>query len=180
METIIFGDKKIIIRELATGDLKIIKEFMYFMNSLVDDNAKVSKIEKIDIKEERRWMVGALGLIKSKKMVYVIAEHDGKIVGGSNVKQCNGRRNHVGSFGVSIRSGYRGIGLGKCLSKKAIELAKERFNPTPKFIRLEVMSNNEPAQGLYRKIGFKKVARIPSQLQYNGKLVDEMVMLLKI
>jgi len=175
-----FGDKIIKIREISKKDLKIVKEFSDFMNSLVDDNAKIAKIKKVDIKEEGEWMVGALKLARSKKAVYIIAEHDGKIVGHSDIKQRKGRWNHVGSFGVAIKNNYRGIGLGECLSRKAIELAKKRFKPTPKFIRLEVMSNNEPAQGLYKKIGFKKVARIPEQLQYNGKLVDELVMLLKI
>lgn len=180
METKIFGDKKIKIREVNSGDFKIVKKFKDFINSLVDDNAKILKVEKVDMKEEKGWMVGVLKSIKSKKEVYIFAEHNGKIVGVSNVKQYSGRQNHVGLFGISIRDGYRGIGLGECLAKEVIELAKKRFKPSLKFIRLEVLSNNEPAQGLYKKIGFKKVARIPKQLQYNGELVDELVMLLEV
>ena len=175
-----FDNKKVRIREINNGDLKIVKEFRDFMNSLVDDNAKILKIEKVNLKEEREWMVSVLKAIKSKREVYVFAEHNGKVVGASNVKQYSGRQNHVGLFGIAIRDGYRGIGLGEYLAKQVIALAKKRFKPSPKFIRLDVLSNNEPAQGLYNKIGFKEVARIPEQLQYNGKLVDELIMLLKI
>jgi ribosomal protein S18 acetylase RimI-like enzyme len=42
---------------------------------------------------------------------------------------------------------------------------------------LSVFSTNKIAMNLYKKLGFKKVARIPKQLQYKNKLVDEIVMI---
>jgi len=70
-----------------------------------------------------------------------------------------------------------GICLGKFLMAEALKLAKKELRPKPKVFRLSVFASNKPAIGLYRKLGFKKVARIPKQLQYKGKLVDEIVML---
>jgi ribosomal protein S18 acetylase RimI-like enzyme len=32
--------------------------------------------------------------------------------------------------------------------------------------------------GLYKKVGFKEVARIPKQIQYKGKLLGEVIMVL--
>ncbi|PIV12707.1 MAG: GNAT family N-acetyltransferase, partial [Candidatus Nealsonbacteria bacterium CG03_land_8_20_14_0_80_36_12] len=50
----------------------------------------------------------------------------------------------------------------------------------PKIIRLSVFPTNKAAIGLYKKLGFKKVAKISKQIQYKGKLVDEIIMLLKV
>jgi len=33
------------------------------------------------------------------------------------------------------------------------------------------------AQNLYKKFDFKKVAKIPKQLQYKGRLLDEIIMI---
>jgi ribosomal protein S18 acetylase RimI-like enzyme len=87
-----------------------------------------------------------------------------------------GRQNHVGNLEICIRDSYRGIGLGKYLTKKIIGLAKK--NLRPKFIRLSgVFSTNKLALALYKKLGFKKVARIPKQINYKGKLLDEIIMM---
>ena len=47
----------------------------------------------------------------------------------------------------------------------------------PKIIRLSVFPENTIAQNLYKKFGFKKVARVPKQLEYKGKLTDEIIMI---
>lgn len=62
--------------------------------------------------------------------------------------------------------------------RETIKLAKKELKPKPRIIRLSVFANNKPAIGLYRKIGFKKVASVPKQLQYKGRLIDEIIMLL--
>lgn len=80
-------------------------------------------------------------------------------------------------FGITITQGYKGIGLGKYLMSEVIELVKKELNPKPKIIQLEVYINNKPAINLYKKMGFKIVAKIPKQIQYKGKLIDEFVML---
>jgi ribosomal protein S18 acetylase RimI-like enzyme len=45
---------------------------------------------------------------------------------------------------------------------------------------LSVFSTNKPAIGLYKKYGFKTVTKIPKQIQYQGKLIDEIIMLLDL
>jgi len=89
----------------------------------------------------------------------------------------NLRQSHVGEFGISVRKEYRGIGLGKYLMKTTLKLAKKRLKA--KIIRLSVFENNRVAQNLYKKFGFKKVAKIPKQIQYKRKLISEIVMVLE-
>jgi len=89
-------------------------------------------------------------------------------------------RRSVAKANKKIISACRGVGMGKYLMAEVIKLAKRELKPKPEIIRLSVFSNNKPAISLYRKIGFKEVGRIPKQIQYQGKLVDEIIMLLDL
>lgn len=60
---------------------------------------------------------------------------------------------------------------------EVLKLAKKELRPRPKIIKLSVYSKNKIAQNLYKKFGFKKVAKIPKQFQYKGKLLDEVIMI---
>ena len=111
-------------------------------------------------------------------MIVLTAEHKGKIVGSTQVNAGWGRQSHVGDFGISVRKGYRRIGLATYLGKEVIKLAKKELKPAPEIIKLSVYSANKPALKLYTKLGFKKVAKIPNQAKVKGKLVDEIIMLL--
>ena len=178
MKTIIFGSKEIIIRKLSNGDLRNVKRFQDLINSLIEEKAQISLNKKLSLKEEKEWLKRQLGQIKNQKTVFLLAECDNKVIGTTGIDLRRGRQEHVGEFGISIRNGYRGIGLGKYLMKEIIKLAKKELKP--KIIRLSVFPTNKAAIGLYKKLGFKKVAKIPKQIQYKGKLVDEIIMLLKV
>jgi len=116
--------------------------------------------------------------MKSRKSVYLIAETDDMVVGTTQICLNEGRGEHVGNFGITIKKGYRGIGLGSYLTGEVIKLAKKELKPKPKIIKLDVFPINKPAIDLYKKYNFKKVAVIPKQREYKGKLYDEIIMLL--
>jgi len=170
-----FKNRKIEIREFSAKDLKRAKDFLDFINSLIKENAKIRANKKLTLKEEKQWLKNTFSEIKKKKKVVCVAESEGKIVGISDVRMESQRRSHVGEFGITIRKEYRGIGLGKYLMGKVLNLAKKKLKP--KIFRLSVFENNKIAQNLYKKFGFKKVAKIPKQIQYKGKLIAEIVMM---
>jgi len=178
MKTIIFGSKKIIIRKLSNGDLRNVKKFQDFINSFVKEDAQILYNKKFSLKEEKNWLKEQLQNIKNHKTVFLMAQDHNKVIGTTGIDLHRGREAHVGEFGITIRNGYRGIGLGKYLMKEIIKLAKKELKP--KIIRLSVFPTNKAAIGLYKKLGFKKVAKIPKQIQYKGKLLDEIIMLLKV
>ncbi len=132
METKLFGDKKINIREIQKRDIKIAKKFRDFINSFIRENAKLSMNKEIDLKIEREFLVGVLKTTENKTRVYLVAECDGQIVGSASIEQERWRMNHVGKFGITIKNGYRGIGLGKYLMSKVIKLAKKELKPQAK------------------------------------------------
>ena len=43
-------------------------------------------------------------------------------------------------------------------------------------IDLKVYTNNKAGIALYKKMGFKQVAKLPKQMQWKNKLIDEFVM----
>ena len=181
MKTRTFDGKKIIIRRLAKDDIKNVRKFQDFINSLVEEDAMISKNKRVSLKEEINWLKNTTKAIDKKRTVYLVAESDKTIIGTTEVAlNHKGRNSHVAGLGVSIRKGYRRIGLGKQLMKEIIKLAKRKLKPKPKMIRLSALSKNKPAMKLYRKMGFKKVAKIPRQLQYKGKLCAEIVMILEL
>lgn len=176
MGTKFFEDKKITIRKIAKADLKKLKLFQIFINTLVKEEAKLLMNKKATLKQEKEFLERMLSGSKKRTMAYIFAEYNKKIVGSTNIELDRWRRNHIGKFGITISQGYRGIGLGKYLMSEIIELAKKELKPSPKIIQLEVYVNNKPAIALYKKMGFKTVGKIPKQIQWKGKLIDEFIM----
>jgi len=171
-----FKDKNITIRKLTKKDLGSPKKFLDHINSLIAEEAKILYKNKQTLKDEKEWLKDKLQQIRKRKLVLLVAEYDNIIVGNAQIHLNRERRDHVGGLGIGIRQDYRGIGLGKHLIQEIIELAKRELKPKPKIIQLEVYVNNKPAIALYKKMGFKIVAKIPKQIQYKGKLIDEFIM----
>jgi len=180
MVTKSLGGKLIKIRAFSQRDLRNVKKFQNFINSLISEDAKILLNSKKSKKEERAWLKDKIKNVARKKEVALTAEHNRKVIANTGIDLDLFRKSHIGNFGISIREGYRGIGLGKYLMAEIIKLAKKELKPRPKIIRLSVFSNNKPAISLYRKMGFRKVAVIPKQYQYKGRFVDEIIMLLDL
>jgi len=180
MKTKVFNDKKIKIREISKKDLRNVKKFQDFINSLVEEGALIKMNKKVGLKEEVLWLKEKLKQIKKKREVALIAEDKDKIIGNTQIRLNWGRHEHIGDFGTSIRNGYRRIGLGTCLTKEIIKLAKKGLKPRPKIIRLSAYSTNKPAIEFYKNLGFKEVTRIPKQGEIKDKFVAEVIMLLEL
>jgi ribosomal protein S18 acetylase RimI-like enzyme len=178
MATKTFGDKEITIRKIMKSDFRNAKKFQTFINALVEEDAKLLINKKVTLKDEKMFLKTLLADTKRRNKVYLLAGHDNKIIGSTVIALNKLRRNHIGTFGITISKDYREMGLGSYLMSEIIKLAKKELNPKPKIVQLEVYSNNKPAISLYKKMGFKQVARLPKQFQYKGELIDELVMLL--
>ncbi|MFA5742771.1 MAG: GNAT family N-acetyltransferase [Candidatus Paceibacterota bacterium] len=179
MEKDKFIDQGIVICALEERDLEKAGNFASFSNSLVDEDAPVVMDSKISAEEERKWLEGRLAKVEDKKQIFLFAEKNGEVIGIASLGLDIGRRSHIGSFAISIKSGYREIGLGSRLTEETIERAKENLSGL-KIIRLRVFGGNKPAISLYEKYGFREAARLPKQVSYKGELVDEVIMLLYV
>jgi len=180
METKFFGDKKIIIRKLLPSDINQPEKFQKFVNSFIPEDAMLLVNIKKSKKDELEWLARRIKEIKQRKTVYLVAESNDEIIGACHIAVFRERKNHIGEFGIAIKQGFRGIGLGKYLMETLIKMAKIELKPKPKIIELGVFDGNRPAIALYKKMGFKIVAKIPNHLQYKGKLIIEIIMQCKI
>jgi len=81
---------------------------------------------------------------------------------------------HRAYLGMSIRQKYTGIGLGSFMMEIALEQAKKNGFEQ---VELGVFSDNERAQGLYRKYGFKEYGCTPRTFKLkDGSYRDEIIM----
>lgn len=174
-----FGDKKIIIREPAKSDFKNLQKFQVFINSLVDEKAKILMNKRASLKDEKKYLEGMLEGMKNKIKVSLLAECDDKIVASTSIELEKWSKNHVGIFAIAISNGYRRIGLGSYLMAEIMKLAKKQLRPQVKIFRLDAHADNNPAIGLYKKMGFKIVGKIPQQIQSKNGLVAELIMIKK-
>ena len=173
-----FGDKEITIRTLLKSDLKYPEKFQKYINSLIQEKGFFVTFKKFKtVNDEIAWLKNSLKLTDLNKMIVLIAENQGRIVGETAIMLLSERRDHVGEMGISIIKHFRGIGLGSYLAKNVIALANKNLKPQPKLIRLSTISNNKQAISFYKKIGFKKVALIPQQIKINGEMFSEIIML---
>ena len=175
MKTKIFNGEKVNIKELTEYNLKDAGKFLNFINSFFKEGAQLLAKREISLKEEKDWLNAQLKEVKKNKKVYLAAECQGQIIGSIEVGVGTGRNDHVGTLHIAVRNGYRRMGLGKYLMETVIKLAKKRFKI--KVINIPVFITNKPAIGLYKYCGFKKVATIPKQFQYKGKLVSKVIMI---
>jgi len=180
METKTFDGKNIKIRKVSARDLKHVKKFQDFVNSLVKEDAMILMNKRVSLKYEKKWLVELLKRIRKRKQVSLIAEYDNIIIAKASIMLDKWRKSHVGNLGISIRKQYRGIGLGKHLMREILRLAKKELKPNPKIIILSVYPINKPAVALYEKYGFKKVAEIPYVIKCQGKLTSEVIMILEL
>jgi len=80
-----------------------------------------------------------------------------------------GRSKHVGNLGISIRDGYRDIGIGTELMLEA-EVQARRLGI--KTIFLEVNATNERARHVYAKVGYSEVGCLPKAVLRDGEYID--------
>lgn len=175
----VFQRRKIIIRQFSKKDLASnkVKQFQDFVNALVEEDIQTRVNQKQTLRQEKQWLERKLLLAKQGKGVFLAVEHNGKIVGNAGLKLGKGRNNHVAVFWIAIRSGYRNLGLGTYLFQEIIKLGRAKLKPKPKIVKLTVYPTNQRAIKFYNRLGFKKAAVVPQQIQYKGKIISEIVML---
>ena len=166
---------KLVIRKLRKDEK--VKDLLEYINDLIREDVYISTNKIITYSEEKKWLRNNIKSMKKGDSVTLLAKIDGKIVGIASATKDTGRERENVGIGISIRKGYRGKGYGKKLLTEIIVKAKKKLKP--KNIYLYVYAPNKVAISLYKKLGFKIVARLKSWGKYKGKYVDKMNMVLK-
>ena len=152
------------------------EELRKFINSLIKENLRLARKKPVTLEEEKRWLRGLLKGMKKGRIIFILAETDGKIAGTCEISKSHSfpsTHDHLGNLGIAVAKPFRRKGLGKTLMKEALEQAERKGF---KIIKLTVAEDNEPAKRLYRKLGFKPVGRIPKGFKVGNKYIDELIM----
>lgn len=166
--------RTILLRKPEWADLD---ELLDFINSLVREEAPINRVDEVSRSEEVEFLTKRLSSIDKGEVLQLIAKNESGIVGNAEVVKLSGRESHVGKLGISVRSGYRRIGIATKLVKSLLREARKQGL---KIILLAVFENNLPAITLYRKIGFKEIGRTPRGVFWKGKYVDDIKMALEL
>ena len=80
---------------------------------------------------------------------------------------------HVGQIGTFLSPEWRRRGIGEALFHSTVEFARKR--DFLKFV-IQVRSSNAPAQGFYRRLGFRECGRLTRQVRIGNQEDDEVMM----
>ena len=160
--------QKIEIRPPKMSDLN---SLLVMINSLVEEKAMLTIQKKATLKEEKEYLER---IIKDKESIHLFLIINGEVMGNGRIAKLKNIRNHVGELGISIKKEARGLGLGEKLFKEVSKQAIKKFKL--KIITLDVHARNKIAQGLYKKMGFKKIGTIEKGIQYYGKYENYIIM----
>lgn len=163
--------REVVIRYPRMADAE---DLLEHINSLVEEGAKIARKEKEDVEGEVAWLADQLKNVEKEETVHLVVEYGGKVRGSGSVEKGNGRRSHVGELGIGLHKEVRGKGIGTRLIKTLMNEAKKR--PDVEIVILEVFKNNEPAKGLYRKVGFEEAGRVGEGIRYKDKKIDSITM----
>jgi RimJ/RimL family protein N-acetyltransferase len=124
------------------------------------------------LEEERK----TLGAADGRESAFFIAEIEGRLSGNLNIARGRWPKNaHVAEFGMACLPDCRRVGLGTALLRRALDWAR---SVGVRKVTLEVFATNEPAIGLYRKMGFEEEGRRHREFLIDGSLTDGVLMAL--
>ncbi len=180
--------QKIVYKGKVNDDLNIVIRYPKFSDakSMSDYMNKISKEktyitwqgEKITLKYEKEYLKGQLEKIEKKEAIKLVLFVNEELAGISDIGLGKKIKSHIGGFGITIASKYRGKGLGKLLMDYVLKESKRLSGL--KIIVLEVFSENKNAIKMYKKFGFREYGRLPGGNQYKERLVDDILMYKKV
>jgi len=172
IEEFVTKDGRKLIFRLPTMD--DVPAYVDFVNELVREDAEIQLNKEQTYEQEREYLKEKLEKIASGDEVCVAVFQDNKLIGDAEIVRNPGRSFTTGTFGISVRDGYRDIGLGSAIMKILFEKAKEAGY---RIVILDVYADNLRAIRLYEKFGFIRAGTIPKYAYFEDKgFVDSITM----
>lgn len=163
--------ESVLIREPTKAD---VDRFHIFFNRLVEEDAPIAKNEPNTLGDTIKYLDDLLKMVHSGDAVTRVAVYHGRIVANCESRRLPFRQKHVTSLGLAVDHDFRGIGIGERIAREVFNQAKRMRGV--KLFELSVFPINKPAISLYKKLGFKEVARVPGNFTYKGKPIDQIIM----
>lgn len=172
--------REVVLRYPSWGDLEGMRTFINKASQ--EDTFITFSGEVVSIEDEKAYLERIFQGMEDQDFIVIIGVYQDQVVASASVERVltsRLRKRHVGSFGITIDSEFRGVGLGKALADTVISQAVTEI-PELEIITLSVYSENIRAQKLYEKLGFKEFGRLPGGCYYRGRYIDEIEMYKKV
>lgn len=161
---------------MSLSDMSSEQYAAMYHSYLVEPMGEQDLIEVVEIEEMsglNRWGYDAYRreLFTNPNSVMMVARnlHPGPMIAGFFAGWIVEDEMHVNN--VASRPNFRRIGVARSLLEAAMDESGFRG---VRFVILEVRASNEPAQALYKKLGFKMIGR--RRDYYRGPIEDALVM----
>jgi len=167
--------KEVVIRYPKWEDLEPLMEFINNLSQ--EDTFVLYSGEIVNKEQEMEYLVQAFKSLERRNKVQLCAFAGDQLVANSSVIRKRLRAKHVGNVAISVAKGYREEGIGSELLKVLILESKKLGL---KILSIDLLANNERAQHLYQKVGFKECGRFPKMYFYKRQYVDQILMSLEL
>ena len=168
--------KEVTLRYPSWGDEEGMREFINIMSA--EDTFITFSGETVTEEDEKVYLTRMFEGMEEEDCILVIAVYQDSVIGTVSLErktESKRRARHIATFGISILSNFRGVGLGEELAKTAFEEAGKYLSEITLII-LSVYSLNERAYKLYQKLGFQDYGRLPGGIWYRDQYIDEILM----
>ena len=113
--------------------------------------------------------------LENKRETILVAEEDGNVVGWLVLQSQNRERlAHVGIMGMMVEKAYRCRGIGGKLLATLLLWAED--NPFIEKVSTSVLSTNNAAIALYKKLGFSEEGRKVDEIKIHNTYIDEILL----
>lgn len=113
--------------------------------------------------------------IRQPNQIYLIGQIGNKIVCQMSINASpKPRLQHIGTLGISVSKSHWGKGIGAYILQSSLDWAKR--SKIIRKVNLVVVSNNEKAMRLYKKLGFEIEGQIIRDFYINGQFYDSYAM----
>lgn len=161
-----FKDKlgrDVILRNAEESDAAVLIDYLKITTAETPYLIREPKEITITIEQE-------ISFIKSKrdakKELMLVATIDGKHIGNCSLMNIAPykRYEHRCGLAIALYQEYCGCGIGKVMMQTILDVAKTIGYEQAE---LEVISDNQRAIALYRKLGFEKYGTFPNNMKYS-------------
>lgn len=131
----------------------------------------LSSEEEITLEGMKAWVNNWK---ENNKRLFVVVEYNGEIVGQLWVWFLDNKNklSHVAEFGIEILKEHRGRGIGKVLSKIALEWATKNG---AKRVQAETIERNIPMRKILEDLGYELEGTLKCYLK-NGDIYENVVL----
>lgn len=145
---------------LRHGEKEDAKEFISYFSMAHGETDFLTTYPDEAVLEEAKEASFLEETKESPRSAEICAFVDGVLVGSAGISPIRERdkMRHRAEFGISVLRAYWGLGIGKALTDVCLDLAGKAGYLQ---VELEVVSENEAAVWLYRKMGFSEYGRNP-------------------